>query len=281
MLPLRSREDSNMPTPEGIAAFLGALRALTSLQHLELQNAQLAVARPPFTAFAALTASSQLTALVLQSDDSQHTSDPLPRGAMQHVLPAGRQLPSLRRLAIVAQLFEEEYAGVMGGEDLRFVRFPMVGQDFGRISSSCSNLETLDIRGVVDSRTDMSALAQLPRSCTNLTIGGAAAFHKDVLPLLAKLTQLSSLNIQVMQVSYKSIEQLTALRGLRELTIANNCEGLGVDLDNGCNGLYLEHNDEVRWQSYGLGGCIAVSTLAACSVGATEAACCHLCCSTH
>jgi hypothetical protein len=103
LLPLDHPEDPSEfgdADTQGTAALLDALQQLTCLQHLQL-NLQDPIGssrhrEPPPHLFAALTASSHLTVLTFEPDCYM----PLPKGAVQHMFAARKQLPLLQRLAI-------------------------------------------------------------------------------------------------------------------------------------------------------------------------------------
>lgn len=130
---------------EGIASFLSALPALPRLQHLQLANlgtTGLRYAQPPYSAFSALTASSQLTTLHVREGGSP----PVPLGSVQFIFPAGRRLPQLHSLTLLDPTGGSEGAWCLDSEDV------------GCIVDCCPNLATLDIRNVVQPDADLSAL---------------------------------------------------------------------------------------------------------------------------
>lgn len=207
---------------QGVTAFLRALPVLTQLQHLDLASTRFDAvqrpiyqqlegsAQPPrYEQFSALTASSQLTALVIPCCG-------LLQEAVQHMFPAGRQLPQLRRL------------------ELRHNAYSVNGPELLRIFSSCPQLELLDIACAMQDVSfdfglyvptyippvDLSSLLQLPQSCSNLVVGGSA-FGVASPAVLAQLTQVSSLSIRESHLlTSDGLRQLTAMRGLKRLVVS-------------------------------------------------------------
>lgn len=175
-----------------VAALMQALAGLSSLRHLQLCS--ILTAEPPRSHLSALTASSHLTALVLQGIMFQ----PLAMGALQHILPAGRQFSQLHTLELSV------------AADVQ-VNSCVDAQDLSHIISCAPQLASLDITCVLSRGADLSSLLRLPQSCSSLLIGGST-IDDEAAALVAALTQLTSL-----QISYSytltdmGIEHLTAL----------------------------------------------------------------------
>jgi hypothetical protein len=155
---------------------LDALQQLTQLQDLKLQLSTWDIVSIAPQHFAALTASSHLTQLFLKRD---HEKD-LPRSAIQHMFPAGRQMQSLQHLSI----------NTVAGMDFEWC---LTKADLRRISQCCPQLQWLDICGSVQPSANLSVLLQLPASCTLLLVGGAA-FDDAAVPMVLLLTQLKHLS---------------------------------------------------------------------------------------
>jgi hypothetical protein len=151
----------------GEADLLKAVASLQQLQHLELYLALDEV--PQLQLFSSLTASSQLTVLIL-SDLERRL---LPHGAAQHMFPAGRVLAHLQWLALCGDM------GCLTAADMRSV------------ISACPNLRRLEVLGVVETG-GVQALVNLPACCSELKVGGQA-FADHNAHCIAKLTQLSDL----------------------------------------------------------------------------------------
>jgi hypothetical protein len=167
---------------KGTAALLDALQQLTCLQHLQLNLDRLDTGTTPPHVFAALTASSHLTGLFLEPK----TRIPLPKGAIQHMFGAGKQLPLLRQLAIANH---DDSSYFNGWPDDQWT---IDGQDLYVIASACPALQLLDITLSVKPDAELDGLLQLPQSCTSLIVGGAA-FDYYAAGVVARLTQLRDL----------------------------------------------------------------------------------------
>lgn len=162
-------------------ALLDALTKLTCLHDLTLwcQNLDTRGSIISPQHFSALTASSQLTKLTLVPDCDTGLM-PLPMGALQHMFPLGRQMQSLQHLTISTN--DRCDACCIDSDGLSCV----IG--------SCPQLQRLDVGGSVQKDLDWSVLLQLPGSCTQLRLGGAA-FTDAAVPVLVQLTQLEDLGI--------------------------------------------------------------------------------------
>lgn len=210
-------------TQAATAAFLSAVRCLTQLRDLSVQDMSLDAQQEgaALQQFAALTASSpHLTALCLGEDESPA----LPAGALQEMFPAGRVFGGLRRLSL--------YHACLNGHEPGYVDI----DDLARMFYSCPKLDTLDICGVVfPDVDDLSVLLQLPASCSSLCIGGSV-FADDSVGLLTQLTQLTSLSWEFSpHLTDCGLEALTAMRGLQRLFV-NDCWGLSRVLGGGGDG---------------------------------------------
>jgi hypothetical protein len=135
-------------------ALLAALQHLTQLQHLELDRCWQHFAEPEpqqqgdiNQCFSALTASTQLTALVVWGD-----YEPVPQAAFEHLFPAGRVLPSLRMLQLCSQ------------DHKHCVEAAQVAM----IAASCPALQELCLCGVIAKGFDVSCLSQLPPGVTSI-----------------------------------------------------------------------------------------------------------------
>jgi hypothetical protein len=121
---------------EGTAALLDALAGMTCLQDLELSLEGLDTVSTAPQRFAALTASNQLTRLAINPLDC----NPLAKGAVQYMFPAGRQLPLLQELAICPEVTADNWA-----EDA----WCMEGADICNIAKCCTGLQKLYIAHTV------------------------------------------------------------------------------------------------------------------------------------
>jgi hypothetical protein len=197
---------------EGTAALLDALIKLTHLQDLELQDTGIRTTSVSPQRFAALTASSHLTRLAVQS----HKGGRLPKGAVRHMFPSQRQQRLLRHLEL----------RILYWHGFIDSAWRIDSTDLASIASCCPGLQHLDVTGTVQPGADVSVLLQLPDSCTSLAVGGAA-FSDAAAATVVQLTQLKHL-------SWQHSKQLTDT-GLQQLT--------ALDLDSlaaGFNGLSLE-----------------------------------------
>jgi hypothetical protein len=108
---------------------------------------------------------------------------PVPQGGVQHIFASGRQLPSLQHLTIET-LHIDSFIGTVC----------LDGADIGRISSCCPRLQRLQITNSFAVRKGgLSALVQLPGTCTSLSVGGAALCNHAA-HVLVQLTQLRALH---------------------------------------------------------------------------------------
>jgi hypothetical protein len=103
-----------------------------------------------YACFSALTASSQLTALILAG--SGNGNRPVPQEAFQHMFPPGQVLPQLKQLSL------------HGHPGLPCVEAAQVAM----IAASCPALQKLTLQFVTPVGFDVSCLAQLPPSVTEV-----------------------------------------------------------------------------------------------------------------
>jgi hypothetical protein len=178
---------------EGTAALLDTLPKLKHLQHLDLQDIALDTTGTSPQRFTALTASSHLTRLVVESYHA-----PLPEGAVQHMFPAHHQQLQLRWLSISTELsYTNEWC--------------IDSAALSSIISCCPALQHLDVTCTVQPGSDPSVLLRLPDSCTSLLVGGAA-FSDAAAATVAQLTKLKHLSWQdSRQLTDTGLHQLTAL----------------------------------------------------------------------
>lgn len=188
---------------EGVASLLLELQQLTQLTHLSVQGSiRQPEGGPPAAAYAALTASSRL----------QHLDMAwcwLPCGVLQHVLPATRQLASLRGLDI-------RYLMIRGAQDMQLA-------DITRLVSCCPGLQSLVTYG----RLTAELLAPL-RSLTGLQGLTVCLVEDEGAGVLAQMTRLRLLELHLcpqvgLQVDPGSVDnvilQLTQLQHLTSLQV--------------------------------------------------------------
>jgi hypothetical protein len=99
---------------------------------------------------------------------------------VQHIFPAGRQLPQLQQLVL------------SGAEEEGLQEACITTADLHSIVSACHALRSLDISGVLAAGVDVSALLQLPSTCASLTLGGSDVGDRAA-GVVAQLTQLTAL----------------------------------------------------------------------------------------
>jgi hypothetical protein len=193
---------------------LAALRGMSQLQVLQVSDsfgALLQAAEPH--ACAALTASSQLTYLEISAELGQL----LPATALQHMFPAGKQLPQLQRLLFHCANRERDEGCITTAELSSLVR-------------ACPGLECLSLTCAVAADADISTLLKLPQQCQHLAVGGQA-FGDKAAGVVAQMTQLKSLEwAHSPGLTYAGLAQLTALHAL---------DGLLTDYNSQCVTLSL------------------------------------------
>jgi hypothetical protein len=135
LLPVNDDDDDEGDdrNAEGTAALLRALEQMTCLRDLELSSDGIDIDSTAPQSFAALTASTQLTRLVLTPDDDA----PLPKGAVQHMFSAGRQLPLLQHISFSPDIEDQEE---FESED-----WCIDGADISRIAACCTGLQWLEL----------------------------------------------------------------------------------------------------------------------------------------
>jgi hypothetical protein len=159
-------------TESGPTELLAALQHLTQLQHLQLDSCQLHKTRPQpqrrgvgYQCFSALTASTQLTALVLTDVPPLHKAPPnwrlrhVPAEAFAAMFPLGRLLPDLKELCLQAA-FPHCVEAMLDPE-----------AQVSRIAASCPaavELVELSLLCVMSKGFDGSCLCQLPSSVTRV-----------------------------------------------------------------------------------------------------------------
>jgi hypothetical protein len=203
LLPNGSNDQS-----KGTAALLDALAGMTCLQDLQLLDMQLNSTGTAPQDFAAMTASTQLTRLVLRSGGGTV----LPPGAAQYMFSAGRPLPLLQQLVITP---------VVDSDTPRYSNDACIdGADIGCIASCCTGLRWLDLALSVRPLSDMATLLQLPRTCRTLVLGGGAVTQAAaaVLGQLSQLTHLSLCNTA--SFTDAGLEQLAGLK-LKRLDVCD------------------------------------------------------------
>ena len=140
----------------GPRELLGALYHLTQLWHLRLQRCHMHWIQEQqeegeggggYQCFSALTACSQLTALVLEGSKM-----PVPIAAVNHMFPTGRVLPQLQQLTL-------RCAGWRSGHCVEAAQV-------ARIVASCPALQGLVLERVTAMDFDRSCLPQLPPGLT-------------------------------------------------------------------------------------------------------------------
>jgi hypothetical protein len=183
-LKLSCMDDGWMMDELDVGELLEILPQLQQLQHLELtqllylssEGQHIWDPADPVAAAAScagFTASSQLTAPVL-------TDAGLPAGALQHMFPAGKQLPNLRRLAV----FSEELGSLDG------TRYASIRQDY-----TPAGIKALAQRDCL--AVEPGVLAQLAECCPNLCelemLWAAGSSSSSSVSELLQLLQLTAL----------------------------------------------------------------------------------------
>lgn len=159
----------------------------------------------PESAFSALTASGQLQQLRLHG----FAYSSIPRGAVAHMLPVGRQLTQLTALELSSRLLDVSRSAWC---------WSLTAADLQSISSSCPCLRALHMQGLVEPGADLSSLLQL-RQCRDLSVGGRA-FGDHAVEVVAQMTQLTSLSWYCSTgFSSVGLNQLTALTNLQQLVL--------------------------------------------------------------
>lgn len=121
----------------------------------------------------------------------------VPRGALQHMFPPGKQVQSLERIAI----------HVLDGD--RRSNWCVDSKDIASIISCCPGLQSLELRDTVKPG-DLSVLQQLPLSCTKLQLSGAA-FTDKAAAAVGQLQQLEYLYWGDADLTDAGLKQLAGL----------------------------------------------------------------------
>jgi hypothetical protein len=140
----------------GPRRLLSALQYLTQLQHLELTDCGLGRIQPQqqqaghavYPCFSALTASTQLTALVINA----YQGMPVPKQAFAYIFPDKRVLPDLKVLSLYCS----------------WGPACVEAAQIARIAASCPALQELKLQDVTPWGFDTSCLAQLPLGVTSV-----------------------------------------------------------------------------------------------------------------
>jgi hypothetical protein len=142
---------------------LSALQPLTQLRHLELKECWLNRMEPPpeqqgdgYKCFSALTASTQLTALILE----ESAAPPVPQAAFDHLFPPGHVLPHLQVLSLMSCCYRPcMYVGY---------RPCVEAVQVAMIAARCPALQELTLKGVTPQGLDVNCLKQLPLGVQNV-----------------------------------------------------------------------------------------------------------------
>ena len=142
---------------------LSALRPLTQLRHLELKECWLNRVEPPpeqqgdgYKCFSALTASTQLTALILE----ESAVPPVPQAVFDHLFPPGHVLPHLKVLSLMSCYYRPcMYVGC---------RPCVEAVQVAMIAARCPALQELTLKGVTPPGLDVNCLKQLPLGVQNV-----------------------------------------------------------------------------------------------------------------
>jgi hypothetical protein len=191
----------------GVAQLLSHLQPMQQLSRLSLYGSMQhgEEGSLPATAFAAITASSQLQEIDI-------SDNVLPAGVWQHLFPAGRRLPHLTCL----EMSDVRVAAVRGGA--------ASAAEISRLVSCCPGLQSLDLMGFSRSVPLLGPLQRL---------SGLHTLHIEVVePTAAQgfiegvcLTGLRELDVSVFDMA----GQLLQLTQLRQLTALILGEGVGVE----------------------------------------------------
>jgi hypothetical protein len=182
---------------------IGQLRKLQVLEIVELSDSE--QGQPALTAFSALTASSQLQRLRVDSYNGSTMA--VPRGAFKYMFPRGWQLKQL----VFLDLADSNC-------DFLPSSWRLTGKDLHRIAASCPGLQSLSIQGLLKPGADTSPLLLLTE-CRSLSVGGRA-FDNYAAGVVAQMAQLTSLNWWCAQgLDSLGVQKLTALKNLRELKL--------------------------------------------------------------
>jgi hypothetical protein len=194
-------------------AWLLAVGHFTQLRHLRVTDMALPVHDDDVADIqrvTALTASSQLTSL--QVTNSQFDQPLLPKEALQHMLPPGKQLPHMKQLELEGYRSEQHNTANVTAEDI------------AHIAAACPALDTLHLEHVLADSAAVAALSQLgglaagQPSLTALEVAGAA-YDDSSAAAVAQLTNLRSIVWDQSCLSRSGLQQLTALQGLSMMRV--------------------------------------------------------------
>jgi hypothetical protein len=148
---------------------------------------------------------------------------PLPAAAAQHMFPAGAHMPQLRKVTISS--FWPKIWSPGDDDEVWSVNRCLTNQDLESIISCCPALQSLHIPAALNADADVSALLQLPASCTALGVGGEAFADADVSVLL-QLTQLQDLTWAISPGLTRKggLQLLVALKSLTRLQLYGSAE---------------------------------------------------------
>jgi hypothetical protein len=183
-----------------VMALLDALGCLRKLTSLCIHCINLDCSGVPAQAFSALTVASGLQHLTFDMHDYD-----APLGAVQHMFPAGKQLPQLNTLGFESLSDAEPGEGYMTAADVR------------SIAAACPALERLGL----DNALLRHAETGLPvlQSCTSLGVAGLAV-GDNAAACIGRLTQLRQLSVRYAPgLTDLGFERLTALQGLTSLVV--------------------------------------------------------------
>lgn len=189
----------------GASALLSSLSGMRKLQHLSVISEQNALADAQASEFATLTASSQLPCLQVTAVEEQ----PLLAAALQHMFPAGKQLPLLQHVSLTC-----DEAGAEAGH--------CTGADLRSMFSACRGLCSLDVTGLLHPDIDFDAWLDLPPTCCSLRVGGEE-LGDAFAGVMARLTHLTCLH-------WNNSPELTDAGVCRAVTAATRCTCLPCDL---------------------------------------------------
>jgi len=191
--------------------FLHVSHVGVCLQGLELIGLKLCLVED-LELFTSLTASTQLTDVGICST---YTSQPLPSGAIQHMLLEGTQLPLLKALRLEVMDVD------LGWQPPACVD----SRDIKRMASCLPALEELSVIGVEQGHGAGAALTHLVPRLKQLCVSGYA-FDDRGAGLVAKLTSLDTLEWSNTNVTSRGMQKLTTLTGLKSLVV-RDCPLLG------------------------------------------------------
>lgn len=171
----------------GTAQLMAVLSRLTRLQALAVEGVDLVtVSVQQLKQFSALTASSQLRSLTLQlAYAGRSAPELLHQPALHHAFPAGRQLPELTALNLIA---DPSWRATPPS-------WRVDAADLTAVAAACSGLQELSLVGVIADQTDGTmarALAQLQQvPLTHLELDDwRGCLTDDAAAALAQLTHL-------------------------------------------------------------------------------------------